>query len=337
MRLRALLAILILIMSASIIATAQQESPTPAPSKTPEPEVSETSEETDESETTEVASTELARPFTQEDLNVLVGNVQRPNGLVWFNDLLYTACTGDWTLYEINSRTGATRSLVIGIRNAHALYPEETELGYNLWIPDFELNQFLRVDQRLSAPTQISDENLNGPWGITPITDELFLISNVRENNIILSDRDGSSRSVVEGLRSPAGLARDGDFIYVANNGSARRAIEWFSIRDLPPQEGDDPVDDITQPLVQGLQNVSNIVMGQDGYLYFSYALGTRGVVGRVLPDECRDGGCTNDQVEIVIFSDLQAPLAGLTLSDDMRIFMHTIYEPQIYWVSLYE
>lgn len=338
MRLRALLVAVFVLLLASFIVNAQQDSPTPAPSKTPEPEVTETTEEsTEEANVSIPASTELGRAFTQEDLNVLVGNVQRPNGLVWFDDKLYTACTGDWTLYEIDSVTGATRSLVIGIRNAHALYPEVTDAGYNLWIPDFELNQFLRVDQRLGAPRTIESDNLNGPWGIAAITDELFLISNVRENNIILADREGNSRPVMTGLRSPAGLARDGDFVYVANNGSARRALEWFSVRELPAEEDDDAVDDIAQPLVQGLQNVSSVVMGQDGYLYFTYALGTRGVVGRIAPEECRDGGCTNDQVEIVIFSDLQAPLAGLTISDDMRIFMHTIFEPQIYWVNLYE
>ena len=338
MRLRALFVVIFMLLLVNFIVSAQEESPTPAPSKTPEAETTEiVAEATEDANATAFDSTELARAFTQEDLNVLVGNVQRPNGLVWFDDKLYTACTGDWTLYEIDAVTGATRSLVIGIRNAHALYPEVTDAGYNLWIPDFELNQFMRVDQRLGAPRTIESDNLNGPWGIAAITDELFLISNVRENNIILADREGNSRPVMTGLRSPAGLANDGDFVYVANNGSARRAIEWFSVQDLPAEDNDDPVEGVTQPLVQGLQNVSSVVMGQDGYLYFSYALGTRGVVGRVAPEECRDGGCTNDQVEIVIFSDLQAPLAGLTISDDMRIFMHTIFEPQIYWVSLYE
>jgi hypothetical protein len=70
--------------------------------------------------------------------------------------------------------------------------------------------------------------------------------------------------------------------------------------------------------------------------LYFAYALGTRGVVGRVDPEFCMEnGGCSNDQVEVVLFTELAAPLAGLTFSDDMRLFVHTIYRPEIYWVQI--
>jgi hypothetical protein len=47
------------------------------------------------------------------------------------------------------------------------------------------------------------------------------------------------------------------------------------------------------------------------------------------------EGGCTNDQVEIVVFTELAAPLAGLTISPDMRLFVHTMFSPDIYWVQL--
>ncbi len=66
--------------------------------------------------------------------------------------------------------------------------------------------------------------------------------------------------------------------------------------------------------LVSGLQNTTGLQLGTDGMLYFAYALGNRGMVGRVDPQVClANGGCSNDQVEIVLYSDLSAPLAGLT------------------------
>jgi hypothetical protein len=88
---------------------------------------------------------------------------------------------------------------------------------------------------------------------------------------------------------------------------------------------------------VSGLQNVSVLAMGGDGYLYFAYALGTRGVVGRIQPEQCQESGCTADQVEIVVFTELQAPLAGLAISPDMELFIHTIYRPEIYRIKIYE
>jgi hypothetical protein len=77
-------------------------------------------------------------------------------------------------------------------------------------------------------------------------------------------------------------------------------------------------------------------VLGSDGKLYFAYSLGTRGVVGRVDPEVCRlNGGCTNDQVEVVLYTELAAPLAGLTLSPDMKLYVHTMFSPDIYWVQI--
>lgn len=85
-----------------------------------------------------------------------------------------------------------------------------------------------------------------------------------------------------------------------------------------------------------GLQNTTNLNLASDGYLYFTYALGTRGVVGRVNPAVCHEnGGCTHDQVEIVIYTELATPLAGLTISPDMQLYIHSMFSPDIYWVQL--
>ena len=329
----------------SAVTFAQDDSitATPGPSKTPDPTATSTAEVTEVVETDEITVdvpqlSPLPRSYTQEDLSVLVGNVQRPNGIAYFDDYLYTACNGDWTMYRIDSVTGATITFVFGIRNAHQMVAQETESGFDLWIPDFDTNQFMKIDHTASAPQTISSENLDGPWGIATLPDERFLISNLRTDNLVIADAEGNSTIAVEGLRAPAGLITDGDYIYVANNSSARRAIEWFPVDSLGiDDEGNvTSVSDITQPLVSGLQNTSGLVLANDGYLYFTYALGTRGVVGRVNPEECRDGGCTNEQVEIVLFTELTAPLSGLTISPDMRLFVHTIYRPEIYWVDLY-
>ncbi|MEL7236828.1 MAG: hypothetical protein AAGK74_20155, partial [Chloroflexota bacterium] len=83
-------------------------------------------------------------------------------------------------------------------------------------------------------------------------------------------------------------------------------------------------------------QNPTGLTMGPDGLLYVSYALGTRGVIGRVDPVMCREnGGCTNNEVEIVVYTDLAAPLAGLAISPDMRLYTHTIFSPDIYFADL--
>lgn len=325
-----------MLLSLIILPFAAQETVTPAPSKTPEPSEAPLIIPTllNATTATPVVNNPLPRAFTQEDLTVLVGNVQRPNGIVWLDDKLYTACNGDWTLYEINARTGATTTFIYGIQNAHTLFAEETEAGFNLWIPDFDRNRLMRLDHRRSSPVEITADNLDGAWGIDALDAENFLISNVRANNLIQVSREGESRIVMTDLRSPAGVVVDGEYVYLANNGSSRRAIEWFETAQLPTL-GEVSSEGVAQPLVRGLQNTSSLVLAADGYLYFTYALGTRGVVGRVNPEVCREGGCTNDQVQIVVFTELQAPLAGLTISPDMRLFIHTIFRPEIYWVQL--
>lgn len=300
--------------------------PTLAPSKTPTPAAT--------SRAQTLSTTRLDegfRSFTQADLSVLTGNVQRPNGLLWYEDMLYTACTGDWTLYEIDSVTGATRTYIWGIRNAHTLYAERDEANeLILWVPDFQADALTRVTR--SGVQEVVTE-LDGPWGIVYLDPASFLVSNLRSNSVMQVQRDGSMRELAAGLASPTGIARDDVYLYVANNGSTRRAIEWYDVRDLVGAAS--PADVSGQPLVTGLQNTTGVVLAGDGYLYFAYSLGTRGVVGRVDPEACRDGGCTPDQVEIVVLTELAAPLAGLTISPDMRLFVHTMFSPDVYWVQL--
>ena len=61
---------------------------------------------------------------------------------------------------------------------------------------------------------------------------------------------------------------------------------------------------------------------------------GTRGVIGRVDPTLCLETGCGNADVEMVVFSDLPAPIA-FTLSPDLRLYLHSRYRPEIYWLQL--
>ncbi|NJL54869.1 hypothetical protein HC928_06515 [bacterium] len=270
--------------------------------------------------------------FTQSDLNVLTGNVQRPNATIWFNDNIYAVCNGDWTIYELNDTNGDTRTFIYGVRNAHSMYIEATsETDFTMWIPDYDVNALLSVD-RTQAPRQIIT-GLEGPWGISYINENSFLITNLLGGNIVHVTRSGEVRLVLDELRSPTGIASDEEFVYFANNGSARRSIEWVNLADILEEQTTPQV----QPLVSGLQNTTSVLLANDGYLYFSYAVGTRGVVGRVDPTICREQetGCTNDQVEVILYTDLAAPLAGLTISPDMRLFVHTIFRPEIYWVQL--
>jgi sugar lactone lactonase YvrE len=306
----------------SFVLPQEDITPTAAPSKTPTPE-----------REVEAVSPALVEPFTQADLAILTGNVQRPNGIVWHNDHLYAVCTGDSTVYELDDTTAETRTYIFGVRNAHTLYAENSEGGeLVLWVPDFQANTLLRID-RNGVRTARAD--LDGPWGIAYATEDTFLISNLQANNLAIVNRSGELRAAVTGLRAPTGIAVDDAHIYIANTGSARRAIEWVD-KDAVLEESDSTPE--PQPLVSGLQNTTGLALAEDGYLYFAYALGTRGVIGRVDPEVCRtNGGCENSEVEIVVFTELSAPLAGLTISPDMRLFVHTIFSPDIYWVQLPE
>ena len=315
----------LLVVVATVVASDEDASPTPAPTKTPDAEATEEIEP----EATVEATDNSFEPFTQPDLNVLTGNVQRPNGIGFYDGFLYTACTGDSTLYEINSETGETITYSFGLGNSHTMYVTSDGSVRDLWIPDYDINAIVRVTGGSSPQTIASD--LEGPWGIAYLDEESFLVTTLIDGSIIRVGRDGETEVMLEGLRSPTGLALDDEYVYVGNNASARRSIEWVEKESL--LNGDNPS---TETLVSGLQNVTNVVLAPDDLLYFTYSLGTRGVVGRVDPAEClEDGGCSNDQVEVVLFTELAAPLSGLTITPDLRLFVHTIYRPELYWVDL--
>src|SRR5690606_31986325 len=135
-----------------------------------------------------------------------------------------------------------------------------------------------------------------------------FLVTNLSANTLTRVSREGQVDTVVGGLRAPTGVVVDGDVAYVANNGSTRRAIEWYDVSATEPVEA--PSDGAGHSVVTGLQNVTGLRLGPDEMLYVAFSLGTRGVVGRVDPVRCREnGGCGNDDVEIVVLTELAAPL----------------------------
>jgi hypothetical protein len=248
---------------------------------------------------------------------------------------LYTACTGDWTVYEIDTQSGVTTQYIYGVRNAHSLYATQENDQLHLWIPDFQNNNLVHIHQGIS---ETITSNLQGPWGISQLTPDAFAVTNLASNNIVSITKDGTTQEIVTNLRSPAGVAADEEALYVANTGSARRAIEWFDIEDVlgnaQPIDAESAVEQ--HSLLRGVQNITNLAMGADNDLYFSYALGTRGVVGKIDPQLCREkGGCTSEDVTVVLYTELAAPLAGLTLSPDMRLYVHSIFSPDIYWVQL--
>ncbi len=303
---------------------AQDSAPAPTKTPTPAPEV------------TEIASASAEfEPLTQNELHILTGNVQRPNGIGLFNNNLYVACTGDSTLYEINSESGLTATYIWGVMNAHTLYIDEgSDRQMHLWVPDYQENNLKQVT-RLGMQRVAS--GLNGPWGITAISDEDFLITNLLGNSITRVSRSGDVTSVLEGLSSPTGIVNTDEHVFVANNGSARRAIEWYALDDLASASAPTAAPtDQSQVLVSGLQNTTGIQLAPDGNLYFAYSLANRGVVGRVNPQTClENGGCSNADVEIVLYTDLTAPLAGLVITPDMRIFVHTMFAPELYWAQI--
>jgi hypothetical protein len=244
---------------------------------------------------------------------------------------LYTSCNGDSTVYELDDTSGSTRTYIFGVRNAHTFHAETDSRGeLLLWVPDFQTSRLLLVE-RTGISTISAD--LAGPWGIEYLDEDEFLVSNLQSNNVVLVNRAGETREILNGLRAPTGIVTDDENIYVANNGSARRAIEW--VAKTTALESDESLP-LSQTLVSGLQNTTGLVMAPDGYLYFAYALGTRGVVGRVNPDVCLEkGGCSNNEVEIVLFTELAAPLAGLEIAPDMRLFVYSMFSPDIYWIQL--
>ncbi len=267
---------------------------------------------------------ELMEPLLQADLSILTGDVLRPNGIYYHDGYLYTGCTGDWTVYRLDAETGETITYIFGVKNAHTLYVED---GPIVWAPDFQDNQLVRISEETGiVPVR---DGLAAPWGMAPsASDDTFFLTEWESDNLINMTRDGDIRVVASGFEDPSGLVVTEEHIYIANNGSARRAVEWLDISE----DGDRT----PQPLVSGLQQVTNLVMGPDNRLYMAYALGSRGVVGRVDPAACiAAGGCTTVDVELVLWTELSAPLAGLVVTPEMRLFVHTIFGAEIYWVDL--
>lgn len=273
-----------------------------------------------------VASLTLESPFLQDDLELLVGNVQRPNGFVWHDGSLYTICNGDWTIYKIDDQSGDTITFVFGTRDGNTLILEDTAAGFDIWVPDPESGTLWKVDQKRAAPAAVTSA-LESPWGIARLDSDQFLITDTRVNGIVAVDEGGERNEVHSELRAPTGIVKHESRVYFANGGSARRGIEYFSVE----ADGDFSA---VKPLLSGLQNTTNLAMGSDDKLYFAYALGTRGVIGRIDPSLCLDSGCSGDDVELVVFSDIPAPLA-ITLSDDLRLFLHSRFRPEIYWLQL--
>lgn len=292
----------------------------------------------------EVTATQLAQdgpistpePLTQNDLNLLSGNVLRPNGMTWHDGYLYVGCNGDFTIYRIEDTSGQTITYMSGIENASTLLVEDGETEPIIWVPDFSRDTLTLVDRSQSLANQRVDiaSGIDAPWGIAELEDGSFLVSLFRTGEILRITRDGSVQTVASGFRSPTGIVIDDEgYVYVANHVSTRRSIEYYRLEDA---ENSLLTDGDMQQLVQGLQSTTNLVLGPDGYLYFAYALGQRGIVGRVDPQVCREkGGCTNFDVEPVVWTELQAPLVGLIITPDMRLYVHSQYGAEIYWVQL--
>jgi hypothetical protein len=216
--------VLIVTTTSQQTAHAQETTGTPTlgPSKTPIPTTS-----TDQPEQLSItpdspnSGSFAEQALTQADLSVLTGNVQRPNGITWHDGKLYTSCSGDWTVYQLDDTSGETVTYIYGIRNAHTLYAENSDNGeLALWVPDFQSNTVSEVTRNGVRGVA---SHLNGPWGIAYLDQEAFVVSNLLGNNVTLISRDGDSTEIISGLMSPTGIVTDSTTLYVANNGSTRR------------------------------------------------------------------------------------------------------------------
>lgn len=268
-------------------------------------------------------------PFTQADLREFTGNVSRPNGMVWLNDEIFVVCAGDQTVYKLYGTSGATDTYIYGVMDAHTIYAEQQANGaVDLWVPDYKAGSLLRV-----TPTDVEviASDMFGPWGIVFLTRTTFLVSNRLNGMVELVTRSGERVPYLEGLALPTGLAHDTRFLYVANSGDPDRAVEWYPLQMTPD---DQTVGEHT--LISGLDRVMSIQVGPDGYLYFAYEKDELGVIGRIDPEQCRtNGGCTAEEVEPVVLTEMPAPLAGLTFAPDGRLFFHERYGTSLYWVPV--
>jgi len=143
--------------------------------------------------------------FTQADLSLLTGNIQRPNGLVWHDGKIYAACSGDWTVYQIDATTGNTNQYIYGVKNAHSMVAQTDGQNTDLWIPDFQSNNLVEITQGVVKNIAT---NLNGPWGIAQFNDTQFLVTNLRGNDVVMVG-EGDPKEIIIKLRSPTGIVVD--------------------------------------------------------------------------------------------------------------------------------
>ena len=309
------LAALIMLSAALVMglhaADAAQGGPTPTPAATTTPE--------DDG------------PLTQADLVWFTGDVARPNGMTWLGDLIYVICEGDKTIYKMYGTSGETDTYIYGILDAYTIYAEEERDGnVLLWVPDYKAGKLLLVT--VGGVESVASA-LAGPWGLVPLGSTYFLVSDSLSGTVELVSRTGEIETVVEGLARPTGLEYDGSLMYVANSGSSERAIEWYELRAV---RGDKPA--VGNVLVRGLDDVMALRFGPDDKLYFAYDEEELGVIGRVDPTVCREnGGCGPDEIERVVMTDMDAPLAGLTFAPDGRLFFHERYGDRLYWAQVIE
>jgi sugar lactone lactonase YvrE len=248
--------------------------------------------------------------------------------MYWYEGFLYVSCAGDSTLYRLDDRTGITQTYIFGLQNAHSLYVEPGR-GDDpvIWAVDSIQNRLVRISYDAEG-LQTVWGGLQGGWGLLPDAGgEGFYLSQWGSDDILFIDREGGGAEILAaGFQNPAGMALEDDYLYVANNGSSARAIEWLDLSAESPR---------ARLLVKDLQNVTNLVMAADGYLYMAYALAGRGIISRVKPEACREEACGNDDLELVIWTELSAPLAGLTISPDLQLFVHVMFGPEIYTLNL--
>lgn len=272
---------------------------------------------------------EIELPFTQADLIPFTGDVARPNGMVWLDDNIYVICEGDQTIYKLYGTSGVTDTYIYGITDAYELYAEEQANGeVHLYVPDYKIGALLRVTP---ASVDTVASGLTGPWGIVYLDPATFLVSNRLSSSVDFVTRTGERITLLEGLALPTGLGRDDQYLYVGNSGETERAIEWYPLPTARDAEESD-----NHLLVSGPERVMDVRVGPDNLLYFAYEDAGMGVVGRVDPVVCREnGGCTIDQVERVLTTNLEAPLAGLTFAPDGRLFLHQRYGEDLFWISV--
>ena len=154
--------------------------------------------------------------------------MQRPNGIAWFNNKLYTACTGDGTVYEIDDTTGADARLHLrhSRMRKRSTSKQDAQNNLTLWVPDYQANTLTKVTR---SGVETVARNLHGPWGIAYVDEQHFLLTNLLEQYAsTCSAAMGTIRFCWKTWRRRWGLFMMIETLYVANYGSTRRSIEWY-------------------------------------------------------------------------------------------------------------